>query len=101
MEVAHGSSGGHGVHIGAEEIQRGIGRNPGGHNHRVGEQERASCQRRVQEVAADATEQLLDHHNGEEVADDDRPIGNGHRAYHSQQQAGDNGGTVADGGVLF
>ena len=47
---------------------------PGGHGAGIaGQQERTAGQSGVQKVLADAAEELLDHHDGEEVTDEDHP----------------------------
>ena len=71
---------------------------PGGHEAGItGQQSGTARQSGVDEVLADAAEQLLDHHDGEEVADENGPVGQRHRAHKRQQDAGDHGGQVAHG----
>ena len=77
------------------------GGHPGGHGHGVAQhQEGAAAQGGVHEVLTQAAEELLDHHDGEEVADDQHPIGQGGGAHEGQQHAGDGGGQVLDGAGL-
>ena len=80
--------------------QAGLG--PGRHVNGVAEhQERPRRQSRVQEILAQAAEELLDHHNGKEIADDQNPIGHRHRTDKGQKDAGDNGRQVAYGIALL
>ena len=75
---------------------------PGGHGHGVAQHQKgAPAQRGVHEVLAQAAEELLDHHDGEEIADDEYPVGQGHGADKGQQHAGDGGGQILVGQGLF
>ena len=102
LHHGQGGGGGDGISVGAEGGQLAHGHGPGGHGRGIaGQQSGAARQSGVEEVAADAAVQLLDHHNGEERADDDHPIGQRGGAHKGQQHTGDHGGQVANGLGLF
>ena len=99
MHKVHGEGGGAGDGVrGGDQTGPLAGHRPGGHGHGVAQhQEGAAGQGGVEEVLAQAAEELLNHHDGEEVADDQHPVGQGHRADEGQQHAGDSGRQVAVG----
>ncbi|CAN4006709.1 peptide deformylase, partial [Dysosmobacter welbionis] len=92
---------GSGNHVGSagQGHPAGLGIRPGAaHGAGIaGHQGGTARQRGVDEVLADAAEQLLDHHDGEEVAHQDHPVGHVHRAHERQQDAGNRGGEIVHG----
>ena len=99
VHEVHGQGGGAGDGVsGGEAVVPEGGEQVRGHGHRVAQhQEGTAGQGGVHEVLAQAAEELLDHHDGEEIADDQHPVGQGHGADEGQQHAGDGGGQVAVG----
>ena len=92
-----GSGAGHGI-SGGEEAHPLARRGPRGHGHRVAEhQEGAPRQGGVHKVLTQTAEELLYHHDGKEIADNQHPVGQRHRADKSQQHARDGGGQVPVG----
>ena len=78
LHIGQGRGGGD--HVGSAADQghpAGLGIRPGAaHGAGIaGHQGGTARQRGVDEVLADAAEQLLDHHDGEEVAHQDHPVG--------------------------
>ena len=105
MAVERGHGGGAGDRVSRGQQAGpvlGAGEHPGGHGHGVAHhQEGAAGQGGVHEVHTQAAEELLDHNDGEEVADEDRPVGQGHGADKGQQHAGDRSGQIAVGTGFF
>ena len=99
VEDGHGGGGGGGVHAldQAGPLERV---HPAGHQAGEGTQQGPPRQGGVEEVAAQPSIKLLDDDNGKQAAQDRGPVGSGDRKAHSQQQAGDAGGQVADGIAL-
>ena len=52
-------------------------------------------------VLTQAAEELFDHHDGEEVADQEGPVGQRHGADKGQQHAGNGGGEISAGRGAF
>ena len=73
---------------------------PAGHQAGEGTQQGPARQGGIEEVAAQPSIKLFDDDNGKQAAQDRGPVGGGDRKAHSQQQAGDAGGQVADGIAL-
>ena len=67
---------------------------PVDHENRPAEQEGTSGKGGVDNVLAQAAEEHLHQYDCKEVAQNDRPVGNGHGADEGQQHAGDDGGQV-------
>ena len=92
---------------GIRDLQRGsagelvhgcVGVNEGVHGAcEADEQHDTADQCGVCKVHADAAEQLLDHHDGHQITDDELAQRHPHRHIHGQNDAGDDGGQVADG----
>ena len=105
MEARHRGRGGQAVERGRRGVrERGdmhAGAHPGVHEQRPAEQEGAGRKGRVDDVCADAAEQLLHNDNGEEIADEDRPERQRDRADKGDEDARDHGGEVARGIVLL
>ena len=113
MHKIGGEGGGAGDHIGPGHGNRAgeqagplvgadAGHHPGGHGHRVAQhQEGTAGQGGVHEVLAQAAEELLDHHDGEEIADDQHPVRQSGGAHEGQQHAGNGSGQVLVGAGLL
>ena len=83
---------------GGQLIDRCIREHPVVHSAgKADEQHDTAHQSGVREVHADAAEQLLDHDDGHEVADEQLTDGHTHRHVHGEDDAGDDGGQIADG----
>ena len=83
-------------------VNRCIGEHPIVHGTgKADEQHDTAHQCRVCKVHADAAEQLLDHNDGNQVADDELADGHAHGHVHGQNDAGDHSGQVADGVCLL
>ena len=93
LHVVHGQGGCTGNRVCCREDGSPVlfaGQHPGGHGHRIAQhQECTASQCGVQEVGAQAAEELLDNHDGKEVANDDGPIGQRDRTYKHQQHTRD------------
>ena len=91
----HGQGGGGGEGVNVVHRMGVVGHGPGkAHGHGDTAHDGG-----VGEVVAQAAEELLDHHNGDEGAHNGHPPGEGGGHIEGQQHAGDHGGEVA-GGVL-
>ena len=78
------------------------GDRPCGHVGREGdEHEDTGSDRRVDEVLADAAEQLLNNHDGSEAANDSHPERQARRQVHSEQRAGQDRTQVTDCLLFF
>lgn len=77
------------------------GADPGVHQQGPAKQEGPRRQSGIDNVGANAAEELLDHDNGKKVTDENGPIGERHRADEGHQDARYHGRQVAGGVVLF
>ena len=102
MQAGKGGRGGDG--IGGGDDAGGVLKahlDPAAHEHGPAEHEGTSGQGGVHNILAQAAKEHLDQQDGEGIAQNDGPVGNGHGAHEGQQHAGDAGGQIIGLAGLF